>query len=529
MRIRRAYVVALAAVLLATAVAVYSAGLLGTPTVATGGSLHPLASSSADPAATPVSAVHPRRDANFRVSNQQTATVEPFYQASLRARVSGEVKFVAKDIGEPVRAGELLVEIDVPDLRQAVAHKDAVVEQREKELAVARADLAVARSAVDAAAVAVRVKDLEVSRARDLRAARKTELDAVAALFNQNSVVKSRVDAALLDYQAADRAVEAAGVDVEKAKVEQAGKSASLEKAQADVDLKRVLVEVARKDRDAAVIQHGYARLYAPFDGVITARSTDPGKFVFGTAGASEPLAAVARVDLITVAMKLPDNAAAYVSPDTEAFVEFEQLPGVTVRGRVTRFSPVIDPVDRSMRVEVDVVNGTRAAYTRLLNRTAAESTLTALLPFDHYAAVLAAGAGQIRAKVDHKGWHEGEALIPDWGDSSSSRAGRIVPGMNATIRLDLEKFADAHLLPASAVFSKGGRTYIMVVEDGTTKTVPVAVQVNDGRLVKVARIVTGTGRPVTHELTGREVVLTARQLEVGDGQRVDPVIEDWK
>ena len=78
--------------------------------------------------------------------------------------------------------------------------------------------------------------------------------------------------------------------------MDQAGKAASLEKAKADVELKAALVEVARKDRDAAAIQLGYTRLYAPFDGVIVARSTDPGKFVFGGAsGSSEPLVTVAR------------------------------------------------------------------------------------------------------------------------------------------------------------------------------------------------------------------------------------------
>ena len=49
-------------------------------------------------------------------------------------------------------------------------------------------------------------------------------------------------------------------MDVEKARVEEAGKAASLEKAITDVELKAALVEVARKDRDAAAIQFGYSR-----------------------------------------------------------------------------------------------------------------------------------------------------------------------------------------------------------------------------------------------------------------------------
>src|SRR5262245_51560001 len=52
-----------------------------------------------------VKVVQPKRDANFRITTRQFAVVEPYYQAGLRARVSGVVQSVSKDIGESVRAG----------------------------------------------------------------------------------------------------------------------------------------------------------------------------------------------------------------------------------------------------------------------------------------------------------------------------------------------------------------------------------------------------------------------------------------
>lgn len=482
---------------------------------------------SSDGEARSVKAVRPKRDPNFRITTRQFATVEPYYQAALRARVSGEVRFVAKDIGESVRAGELLVEIDVPDLRQAVEQRRAVIAQREQELAAARANLAVARTAVDAAKVAVRQKQVEVSRAKDLRNARKTDLDQVADLFSRNSVVKARVDAARLDYQAAERAIESAEAEVEKARVDESEKAASLEKAAVDIELKRALVEVARKDAAAAAIQLGYTRLHAPFDGVITARAADPGKFVSGgSGGASEPLVTVARTDLVTVVMKLPDNAAPYVSWNTEAFVEFTQLPGVTARGLVTRFSPYIDPADQTMRVEVDVYNGSQAEYQAALTQATVRSGVVPLIPFDRAATLAAAGSGLIRSKGDHKGWQQGGALVPDWGPDGRFQG--IVPGTTATVRLDLEKFSDTFLLPSGAVYGRAGQSYILVVEGGVTTAVPVTVQVNDGTLVKVAAVTPAGGRQATKELTGNEVIVAARQLEVGEGTRVTPVFEKW-
>lgn len=475
-----------------------------------------------------VKVVRPRHDPNFRITTEALAVVEPYYQAGLRSRVSGVVRYVAKDIGEPVRAGELLVEIDVPDLDQAVLQKDAVVRQREQELAAAEANLPVARAAVRAASVAVQQKEVEIARAKDLLGARKFDLDAKAILLRQGSVPPNVVESAKLDYQAAGRAVESAHADVEKAKVEQAGKAASAVKAEADIELARAFVEVARRDRDAAAVQLGYTRLYAPFDGTVASRSVDPGKFVSGgSGGASEILITVARTDLVTVAMKLPDKFASFVTWGTEAHVEFAQLPGVTVRGPVTRFSPVIDSGDRTMRVEVDVYNGARQEYDALMQRAAANATIGPLLPLDRAAGVLAAGSGLIRSRADHKGWHEGYALIPDWGVDSRYR--QIVPGTNGVMRLDLENFANAYLLPAGAVFSRIGQPYILVVEDGVTKSLPVTVTVSDGRLSMVALVTPGPGgRQVTRSLTGNELIVASRQVEIGDDQKVETVVQNW-
>lgn len=473
-----------------------------------------------------VKAIRPRRDPSFRLTSQQIATVEPYIQAGLRARVSGVVRHVSKDIGEPVRAGELLLEIDVPDLVQAVDQKSSLITQRERELKVAEVELAVAQVAVRAAAVATRLKMVDVARAKDLRTARKLDLDAVKVLFQQSSAVKARVDSAELDYHAAERAVESAEADVEKSKVEEAGKAASVAKAEADIELKSALVEVARKDRDVAAAQLGYAKLYAPFDGVITARAADPGRFVpNATSGASEPLLTVARTDLVTVVMKAPDVAAPFIAPTTEVSIEFAQLPGVAVRGTITRFSPMIDQSDRTMRVEVDVCNMPPEEYRAKRVRDAAKTAVGPLQPFDRGSGILAAGIALIRSKGEHKGWHEGEPLMPAWAEG---RQRPIVPGTFANMRVYLDKFADTPLLPDTAIYGKSGQPYILLVENGLTRAVPVTVQLRDGRLAKVAMVSPSGSREVIRELTGSEVIVATRQLEIGEGTRVEASVEDW-
>src|SRR5262245_13798223 len=78
----------------------------------------------------PVKTIHPRRDADFHVTTRQLASVEPYFHAKLFARASGTVTSVAKGIHQRVRRGEVLIEIDVPELRKNVAIKESVVAQR---------------------------------------------------------------------------------------------------------------------------------------------------------------------------------------------------------------------------------------------------------------------------------------------------------------------------------------------------------------------------------------------------------------
>src|SRR5262249_12793886 len=106
----------------------------------------------------------------------------------------------------------------------------------------------------------------------------------------------------------------------------------------------------------------------------------------------------------------------------------------------------------------------------------------------------------------------------------------RLVPGMNGYMRLHLDRFGEALLLPSSAVFSRGGKQYIMTVREGGAKTVPVEVQINDGRLVKVAVLQEDpqTGHAHLQELTGSEEIVATRQAELENGQRVVSALQEW-
>src|SRR5262245_17067513 len=371
------------------------------------------ASGNGDVSRAAVRTVHPKKDPNFRIANEQVAWVQPFYQAGLRARASGVIRAVPKEIGESVRSGELLVEIDSPDLFADVEQKEAVIRQRQEELRLSRAQVRLSAAAIEAAKAAVAQKVAEAKQAAATRDFRLGYLERVKAMKADRTVTAEVVYESDRDYLAAEAAYEAAQVAIQKAKADQLEKEASQEAARTDIDLKAALVAVAEKDRDRSAAAADFARLTAPFDGVIVKRAVDPGMFVQNaTTSATEPLVTLARIDLVTVVMKLPDVAAPYISLDTDVEVTFLDRPDLKVHGKVTRFSPVIDGGDKTMRVEVDVFNGTRTEFGRFLADTCAEA-IAPIGPANGLGATAAAPAAERHRRLSHTAVAEGTPRTP--------------------------------------------------------------------------------------------------------------------
>src|SRR5262249_50872664 len=151
---------------------------------------------------------------------------------------------------------------------------------------------------------------------------------------------------------------------------------------------------------------------------------------------------------------------------------------GIKIRGKVTRFSSslITDAHDRTMRVEVDLWNGTAEEFRKF--------------------------AADPAHLADLK---EGPLpLVPQiTGKDPLRRPTQLMAGMYGNMTLILKSFSHTKLIPSQAVRRQGGRTYIYVVKDGEAHMIPVELQVDDGRLAKVA-LVDDEGE-VTGNLTGDE------------------------
>lgn len=533
-RPRRRTIGAILAVLTLTASGVVAAVLAGFLP-------NPVITGTADTALTPdpvphnpdarnVSVIRPKLDTSVGIRMEQLAEVEPYYQADLRSRVSGSVKAVYKDIGDRVRQGELLLVIDVPELDREVAQKAAVITQRLQEVEVARSGLTAAEAKRDVAEAVIKQRQAELVAAQASRDLRKQRLERYQTLAERAAIGPDVIDEQVREVKAGVAAVDAADAAIQRAFADLKDAGSTVAAANADIQLKRALVQVAREDHARSAALAGYTRIVAPFDGVVVRRTTDPGSFVQNaTTGTSEPLISVARADLITVSARVPDVAAPFLTENTRAVITVNELPGVRIEGTVSRFTPAVRGTDRTIRVEVDLFNGDDKDRQRIVDRVVSSGliALGATRP-------LTASTGLAIAERAEAGTYKGDPLPPPaLPHRSQNDHTRIVPGMLGTMTLVLQDFGGASVLPSTAIYTRAGQPYIMLVEGGEAHQYPVRIQVDDGRIALVSVVTTrreadGHTRRRHTALTGYEQIIASRQLELTDGQPVTPVPTEW-
>ncbi len=221
-----------------------------------------------------------------------------------------------KDIGSAVKAGEILVELDVPELVQDVTQKGSLLQQSEAELIQARTNLALYEAAVT-------LQSKQLIRIKDL-AARRTVTDE------------------LVDEKQAELTVA----------------QSRLANARADIVVKEARVHVARDEVERARILANYTQIRAPFDGVITFRGVDEGDFVQNaSSGQSRPLLSIIDIHKVKVVLQVPEREAIYIQPESEAEMRLDTREHWTIKGKVARVSPSLDTQSRTRQVEIDLDN----------------------------------------------------------------------------------------------------------------------------------------------------------------------------
>lgn len=275
------------------------------------------------------------------------ATLDPYEQANLHAKIAGYVSEIRVDIGDAVRAGDLLAVIDVPEMIGEIAEWEAQRGARIAARAVAEARLVQARTLLDVARSQLRRADADLSL-RELTLCRRQEL------FAGGVIPPEQLEEALNQHEtaAADVAIAQARLDAGEADV----RSAEAACASADAD---VAVAEAQLEKANTLMQ--YTRIVAPFDGVITQRLVDRGAFVQSAAATSRPvpMLTIQRIDVLRIFLDVPESDVPFVRAGVPVRIRpfgdwIEPLDAA-----VSRVASSLNPGTRTMRAEIDLPNPT--------------------------------------------------------------------------------------------------------------------------------------------------------------------------
>lgn len=304
-----------------------------------------------------VSVVKPER-MTLRRSVRQPGSIQAYEQTPVFSKLAGYVKKWHVDIGDRVREGDVLAEIWVPEMEVELKQKDAQVQQADAEVTQAKETAVAAEASLRSAEA--RVKETESSRLRAQAEFQrmKSQYERLARAGKNGVIDKESVEETLYGFKSAEAGLEEIEAKVKSAEAGRDEYAAKFKKSQADVTVAQKHVTVATENREYVKALLQYAKLTAPFDGVITRRTVDTGHYVQPVTGPkAEPLYNVERRDIVRVFVEVPEADAAWVQKDAAAVVHVQVIKGQEFAGKVTRTSYSLDRIARTLVAQIDLPN----------------------------------------------------------------------------------------------------------------------------------------------------------------------------
>jgi RND family efflux transporter MFP subunit len=287
----------------------------------------------------------------------QPGVVHSFNKAELYAKVSGYLVRQRVDIGDFVKKGQLLAEIDIPELFKSAAQAKAALEQSRAHVKQAEAHVLTAEADNKSAAAQVQQAEADIARYTANRIYRKKELERITALAQRQAVAVELVDEQQKEFEAAVASERAAEAALATARAALDAAVARVASAKADLNETRADVDASQADLDKAEVMLDYTRIVSPYDGVISLRSFHDGDFIRSAVeGGNVPLLAVKRNDLMRIVILVPDLDVPYVKQGNPVTLEVDALPGRIFEGKVARFANA-ENEQKLMRTEVDQPN----------------------------------------------------------------------------------------------------------------------------------------------------------------------------
>lgn len=406
----------------------------------------------------------------------QPSFVQSYERTSIYPKVTAFIQKWNVDIGDKIQKGDVLADLFVPELRELWETKKATVVLDKERLDYARKLVIVVEAKVEAA-------EAHLVESKRMLAVYKAQVERWQSEVNRlDREVRRKVVAPqiLLESQKqleADTAKwEAQKATVANADADLLAQRADLEAAIVNVRVADARVTVAQSEAKRLKAWVGYLKLYAPYDGIVVARSANTWDFVLpqtgdptaevraphlSPSGKAAPIYVIDRTDIVRVYVDIPERDADYVRIGSPAKVKIWAYRDEWLSASVTRLSWALNPKSRTMRAEIDLPN----------------------------------------------------------------YESKIRPGMYAYGKVIIER-PDIRAVPKPAITHAGGKSFVWLYENGKATRTEVQTGVLSGKWLEV--INRGTGEKFNgHEewtpITGSEQVLIGPNLSsLTDGAKVE-------
>ncbi len=242
--------------------------------------------------------------------------LQSMIESPIFARADGFIRTRLVDIGDHVKTGQLMAEIETPELDQQIGMARAVLAQSQSALKEMEADITLSQANMNLA---------------------KVTLDRWQRLADRGVV--SRQDR---DEKQADFAV----------------KQAQTEKAQATLTTAHDTIRGNESNLARLEQLKAFSRVTAPFDGLVTARNVDVGTLInAGNGGASKEMFRVARIQPLRIFVNVPQTFVEEMHNGQTAELRVQERPGLVFPAKVTNISSSLDTNNRSMLVILETPN----------------------------------------------------------------------------------------------------------------------------------------------------------------------------
>lgn len=263
---------------------------------------------------------------------------------TIYARVDGYLSERLVDIGDEVKKGQLIAQIDTPTIDDALlqAKADLLKAKAGYETSEANLKESIAKQATADAAVVKAKANVDYAT---ITAKRWNDLCERGTVSQQHRDEKVR----LLDTTTAELQEQNANLRAAKAAVE----ASKAEVKQADANVQAKKADVAR-----LTSEQGFQKVIAPFDGVITLRKVDPGALITkGSMSNNLELYHMAKIDALRIYVSVPQRIARYLATGMTADVLVPEFPERKFIGTVTNVSGALDPNTRTRQTEIKIEN----------------------------------------------------------------------------------------------------------------------------------------------------------------------------